>query len=165
MNEKIIRTLNLKVFFMMTMILMFSVFNWSAKALEFNGAKGQALQLENEIVVVPIKELEKNSMHFFHVLLPSGLTVYFILVRDNQGIFRAAANACQLCYPAGDGFRLEGDLAICNVCGNPYPLEKIGTEKGDCNPVPISSNLEVSNGNIQITLQDLYKISPYFENE
>lgn len=165
MMKKIKQTLKLKVFFIMTLVLMFSIFNWSAGALEFIGEKGQALQLENEVVVVPVQELDKNSMHFFHVLLPSGITVYLILVRDNQGIFRAAANACQLCFPAGDGFHLEGDLVICNVCGNPYPLEKIGTEKGDCNPVPISPNLEVSDGNIQFTLQDLNKIAPYFEKE
>lgn len=165
MREKIKQTLKIKVFFIMAMVLMFSIFNWSAGALEFIGEKGQVLQMENEVVIVPVQELENNSMNFFHVLLPSGTTVYFFIVRDKQGIFRAAANACQLCYPAGDGFHLEGDLAICNVCGNPYPLEKIGTEKGDCNPVPISSNLEVLDGNIQFTLQDLYKIAPYFEKE
>lgn len=94
--------------------------------------------------------------------MPNGKTIYFFVIKDRNGIFRAAANACQVCFKTYKGFRQEGDEIVCNNCGNRYPIEKIATEKSGCNPGPINPNLKVRNGQIIINQTDLEKVSDLF---
>ncbi|MDF1498314.1 MAG: Fe-S-containing protein [Patescibacteria group bacterium] len=51
---------------------------------------------------------------------------------------------------------------IYKTCGNIYPMEKIATEKGGCNPGPINPNLKVENGIITIEQSELEEIAGLF---
>ena len=51
---------------------------------------------------------------------------------------------------------------VCNTCGNKYPLDKIATEKGGCNPAPISPDLEAKDGMIDISISELEDIQEFF---
>ncbi|MFH1385459.1 MAG: DUF2318 domain-containing protein, partial [Patescibacteria group bacterium] len=103
-----------------------------------------------------------NQARFYNVIMPNGKTIYFFVVKDKNGIYRAAANACAVCFKTYTGFRQEGDEIVCNNCGNRYPIEKIATEKGGCNPGPINSNLEVKNGQIIIEQADIEQVADLF---
>jgi len=143
--------------------ILFSMTSLSAElTTEFKGERGESVTIGDGEIALTTDGFTENAIHFFNTILPSGLTVFFFIVKDDQGRYRAAANACQLCYPAQEGFRQEKDRVVCNVCGNPYPLEKIATEKGDCNPVPIGDKLETRDGKVIIHQKDLEKLSPYF---
>ncbi|NIQ15684.1 MAG: DUF2318 domain-containing protein, partial [Candidatus Dadabacteria bacterium] len=100
--------------------------------------------------------------HYYNTELSSGKIIYFFVVKDKDGIYRAAANACQVCFDARMGFDQEGDFMVCNTCGNKYPLEKIATEKGGCNPGPINPDLEVKDGQIIIEESDLEEVAEFF---
>ena len=134
-----------------------------SSGIQFIGEKGEKLILENgEVRLSNISIFDDNQARFYNVLMPNGKTIYFFVLKDKKGIYRAAANACQVCFGTGKGFHQEGDEIVCNNCGNRYPIEKIATEKGGCNPGPINPNLEVRNGQIIIKQNDLEKVLDLF---
>lgn len=129
---------------------------------QFLGETGESVNLLNGRVSIAPSPLNDNLAHYYHTTLPNGKIIYFFVVKDRAGVYRAAANACQVCYDARMGFRQEGNFMVCNTCGNRYPLEKIATEKGGCNPGPINPNIKVENGNLIIDQQDLEQVALLF---
>ena len=129
---------------------------------KFSGEEGEAVDLLDGRVSIIADMFDNNLARYYHTELPSGKITYFFVVKDKDGVYRAAANACQVCYDARMGFRQEGDFMVCNTCGNKYPLVKIATEKGGCNPGPINPNLEVRDGKIFIKQSDLEQVSNFF---
>jgi len=128
----------------------------------FWGEKGAKAILENGEVKLNAFEFDDNQVRFYNIEMPSGKTIYFFVVKDKNGIYRAAASACQVCFKTYKGFRQEGNEMVCNNCGNRYPIEKIATEKGGCNPGPINPNLEVKNGQIIIKQVDIEQVADLF---
>lgn len=125
------------------------------------GEKGIKIKLTNNQVLIDKQLFDDSTANFYNTEI-NGKTVYYFVVKDSNGIYRAAANACQVCHDARLGFRQVGNNMVCNTCGNAYPIEKIATEKGGCNPVPINPNLEVKGDKIIINEQDLRLILNYF---
>jgi uncharacterized membrane protein len=130
--------------------------------IKFFGEKGENLTLENGEIKLDSLIFNDNKAHFYNVKMPLGKTIYFFIVKDKNGIYRAAANACAVCFKTYKGFRQEGDEIVCNNCGNRYPIEKIATEKGGCNPGPINPNLEVRNSQVIIKQTDLEQVLNLF---
>jgi len=130
--------------------------------IKFGGEKGTKVFFENNEIRLDAAIFNDNKAHFYNTEMSIGKTIYFFVVKDKQGIYRAAANACQVCFKTYKGFRQEGNEIVCNNCGNRYPIEKIATEKGGCNPGPINPNLEVRNGKIIIQQADIEQVSDLF---
>ncbi len=128
----------------------------------FKGERGQKVAIDNEKIELDASLFSDNQAKFFNVQMPLGKTIYFFVVKDKNGIYRAAANACQVCFGTKKGFHQEGNEIVCNNCGNRYPVEKIATEKGGCNPGPINPNLTVQSGKIVINQADLEQIKNLF---
>lgn len=128
---------------------------------EFKGNKGEKVTLENGEILLQSSLFADNQAKFYNVDI-NQKTIYFFVVKDKNGVYRAAANSCQVCFSTKKGFHQEGDFIVCNNCGNRYPLEKIATEKGGCNPAPINPNLEVKNGNLIIKSTDLQNVAEFF---
>ncbi len=128
----------------------------------FSGTEGESVELNERELRLDTEVLDDNSARFYNTKLASGKTIYFFVIRDKNGSYRAAANACQVCFDSRMGFRQQGDYMVCNTCGNQYPLEKIATEKGGCNPGPINPNLEVRDGQIIIEQADLEQVADFF---
>jgi len=129
---------------------------------QFLGEKGKTINLVDGQIGITANTLDDNLAHYYNTELPSGKIIHFFVIEDKAGVYRAAANACQLCFDARMGFRQEGDFMVCNTCGNKYPLEKIATKKGGCNPGPINPNLEIRDGKIFIKQSDLEQVSNFF---
>lgn len=127
----------------------------------YTGEKGTKVVIKDKQIILSESDFSGTTANFYNTVL-SGKTVYFFVVRDKNGVFRAAANACQVCAESMQGFKQKGNNMVCNTCGNSYPLEKIATEKGGCNPVPINPNLDVEGGNITVTQTDLNNILNFF---
>ncbi|MFH1375414.1 MAG: DUF2318 domain-containing protein [Patescibacteria group bacterium] len=130
---------------------------------EFRGTAGDSVELVDAKVTLDVTEVEDGQAHFYNTTLPDGDPVYFFVVKSPDGSLRAAANGCQVCGGALQGFRQEGDFMVCNTCGNRYPLDKIATEKGGCNPAPINPDLKIEDGKISISLTELKNIKHFFE--
>ncbi|MBU1178361.1 DUF2318 domain-containing protein [Patescibacteria group bacterium] len=136
--------------------------NQSTKAASFSGTEGEAVTIEDSQIAIDTTKLQGTTANYYNTELSDGRTVYFFVVKDKNGTYRAAANACQVCADSKAGFHQEGDQMVCNTCGNGYPLEKIATEKGGCNPVPINPNLKVADSKIIIEQSDIEQIADFF---
>jgi len=130
--------------------------------IKFLGEKGENLTLENREIKLDGLIFDDNKARFYNVKIPQGKIIYFFVVKDKNGIYRAAANACAVCFKTYKGFRQEGDEIVCNNCGNRYPIEKIATEKGGCNPGPINPNLSTRGGQIIIEQADIEQVAGLF---
>lgn len=134
----------------------------SAQESNFLGEKGTFLALEENGIKIEANSIDDGEAHFFNTTLPDGDPIYFFIVKSPDGKLRAAANGCQVCGNALQGFRQEGDFMVCNTCGNQYPLNKVATEKGGCNPAPINPDLEIVDGFIQIPISELETVQQHF---
>ena len=63
-------------------------------------------------------------------------------MQSKDGEYRAAFDACDVCYPNKKGYTQQGDLMVCNNCGLQFESTKINEVKGGCNPSPIERTLE-----------------------
>ena len=129
---------------------------------EFEGKKGETLSLKNGKITLDIENLDDGLARFYNTKLNSGKIIYFFVIKDKNGIYRAATNACQVCHKSKLGFIQEGNFMKCKTCGNKYPLEKIATEKGGCNPGPINPNLKIEDGRIIIQQAKLEEMADLF---
>lgn len=129
---------------------------------DFIGEKGEKKDLVNGEINLAVEIFSDNLAHYYNTELPNEKTIYFFVIKDNNGVYRAAANACQVCFDARMGFRQEDDFMVCNTCGNKYPLEKIATEKGGCNPGPINPSLEVRDGQVIIKQSEIEEVAEFF---
>ncbi len=128
----------------------------------FNGNKGEKSYLQNGRIELDAELFSDNNARFYNIGMPDGKIIYFFVVKDKNGIYRAAANACQVCFSSHKGFHQEGNEIVCNNCGNRYPIEKIATEKGGCNPGPINPDLPVKNGKITISQSEIEQVAGLF---
>lgn len=133
-----------------------------APVVQFSGTKGESVSIADDQIALSSEIFDDGLAHFYNTELPSGKTIYFFVVKDKNGVYRAAANACQVCAASKMGFRQNGNYMVCNTCGNKYPLEKIATEKGGCNPAPIDPNLQIKNGQVIIEQTDLAGVANFF---
>ena len=86
--------------------------------------------------------------------------IYFFVVRDRNGVYRAAANGCQVC------FRTKRKASIRKAtgwCATPAAIATrwrgIATEKGGCNPGPINPDLPVKGNLATIQLAELEQVT------
>lgn len=131
-------------------------------AKPFLGEKGEKAVLENGEIKLNAEQFNDNQARFYNIEMSGDKIIHFFVVKDKNGIYRAAADACQVCFGERKGLRQEGDEIICNNCGNRYPIEKIATEKGGCNPGPINPNLEVKDEKIIIKQADIEQVANLF---
>lgn len=137
------------------------IYNQENKSGEFLGEKGEKVNLTDNRLMIATDTFETNKIKYFNTEL-GGKTMYFMVVKDESGTYRAAANACEVCFGAHKGFRQEEDKMICNNCSNSFALNTLGVVKGGCNPGPISANLPLENGKLVISTDDLNQVSNLF---
>jgi hypothetical protein len=98
----------------------------------FGGGGGSA---EAGEVKIPVSEVSDGKAHFY--TYKGRRDVNFFVLQSSDGIIRAAFDACDVCYRERKGYHQEGDLMVCNNCGQVFPSVKINVLKGGCNPAPL----------------------------
>ena len=74
----------------------------------------------------------------FYPYEAGGTYMEVIAIRASDGTVRTALNTCQVCTGSGRGYYVqEGDVLICQNCGNRFTIDQVEVVKGGCNPVPI----------------------------
>ncbi len=85
--------------------------------------------------------IDKDSVTEEALFIPyrSGDTdMEVIAIRASDGTVRTAFNTCQVCFDSGYGYyEQEGDVLVCQNCGNRFGVDQVEVTKGGCNPVPI----------------------------
>jgi uncharacterized membrane protein len=94
-----------------------------------------------DAVRIPLKALDSGKALFL-LQESEGRQVHFFALKSRDGAYRAALDACDVCFKSNRGYRQEGDLMVCNNCGQTFPSNRIGEIKGGCNPHPLARKVE-----------------------
>lgn len=109
---------------------------------------------------IPISKINDGKAHFYKHNSWTGKTIRFFVLKSSDGIFRAAFDACDVCFQEKKGYRQEGDYMICNNCGRRFPSTRINIEQGGCNPAPLDRQIE--GDYLLIKKSDIEKGERYF---
>jgi hypothetical protein len=88
-----------------------------------------------------LDELADRDAHFY-VFMVGDMPVEFFVVWAHDNVVRTAFNACDVCYRAKLGYRQDGEVMVCSNCGSRFPVERIGTVAGGCNPASFAARVE-----------------------
>jgi uncharacterized membrane protein len=94
-----------------------------------------------DAVRIPLKALDSGKALFLS-LDSEGRQLYYFALKSPDGAYRAALDACDVCYRTNRGYRQELDQMVCNNCGQTFPSNRIGETKGGCNPHPLARRIE-----------------------
>jgi uncharacterized membrane protein len=100
-------------------------------------AKAAGVVETADAVKIPLTALDSGKALFLS-LESEGRTLYYFALKSGNGAYRAALDACDVCFRTNRGYRQEGDQMVCNNCGQKFACDKIGEVKGGCNPHPLA---------------------------
>lgn len=127
----------------------------------FMGMFHSATEVQAQDGMVEINTTNLKNEQAQHYFLKDGKnTIRFFVVRDKQGTVRTAIDACEVCWKADKGYRLEGSTMLCVNCGQKFALQNIGVIKGGCNPHPIP--YETTEHSVRIPREALTQNAHYF---
>lgn len=110
-------------------------------------------------VTIALAELNDGQAHFYSYKGQGGKISFFV-VKDMDGTLRAAFDACDVCYKEKKGYEQKGEQMICKNCNQAFPVAKIGTVSGGCNPSPLKTTL--ADPTLEIAVGDLEAGVHYF---
>ncbi|ORJ60494.1 DUF2318 domain-containing protein [Geothermobacter hydrogeniphilus] len=114
---------------------------------------------EDGVIRLAASDFDGGRAQFFRYESRRGPITFFV-VRSQDGVIRAAFDACDVCYKEKKGYRQEGDAMICNNCGQSFPSNMVNIVKGGCNPSPLSRQL--AGGQVLIQVAALEQGARYF---
>lgn len=117
-----------------------------------------------ESLIIPVNEISSKAK-FFPVKV-DGTDMEVLAVKAPDGSIRTAFNTCQVCYSSGRGYyKQQGDLLVCQNCGNKFPMSRVEVEAGGCNPWPIfARDKTVTDQSITISYDFLKASKEIFAN-
>lgn len=112
--------------------------NPASTAVATSGGSGTTASRD---ITIPLSELSDKAK-FFDYKLPDNKPVRFFVIKSSDGQYRAAMDACDMCYHAKKGYHQEGDDMVCNNCGLHFHSSQINEKHGGCNPVGLPRTIE-----------------------
>lgn len=115
-------------------------------------------------IVIPISDITETATFFPAEI--NGTDLEVLAVKAPDGTIRTAFNTCQVCYSSGKGYYVqEGDVLVCQNCGNRFSMDQVQITKGGCNPVPITDEYKtVDDTSITVSKDFLAEATIIFEN-
>lgn len=108
-----------------------------------------------------LAEFSDGQAHFYEYTGSGPNKIKYFLVQAHDGALHAALDACESCWPAGKGYKKDGDDMVCQNCRMRFRVENVGNVKGGCNPVPLP--FSVDKDKVTIKTSDLEQGQHYFE--
>lgn len=112
-------------------------------------------------IIIPIADLSTTAKFFTHEW--HNVTISYFGVLDANGGVHMAFDACDVCYGAKKGYSQDGDLMVCNNCGNKFSISGIGTENKGGGCWPGFLEVTVTDTDVVIDPEVLEAGSWYFE--
>lgn len=129
----------------------------------FSGDRGISVEDQDNKILIAESLVNDDKMHAFNFFSSKAdKNIYFFVIKASDGTYRAAANACEVCYSSRKGFSQIDDLIRCENCRRTYPKDKIALEKGGCNPGPIDKDVAIEDGQLIINVQDVEAVAYLF---
>jgi uncharacterized membrane protein len=121
------------------LILMVSLL--SACSSSDNAGGSGPLKATDGKLAIPLKAVSDGRAHHYRVKADDGTMVTFFVLKSQDGVIRAAIDACDVCYKAGKGYYQDGDSMVCVNCGQRFASNRINVVKGGCNPAPLKRSV------------------------
>ena len=96
---------------------------------------------ENGSVSFALETFDDHRAHHY-TYMHGEQPIEFFVLKSEDGVVRAAFNACDVCFAAGMGYTQDGDVMVCNNCGRRFPADQINVLQGGCNPSPLQRSVE-----------------------
>lgn len=110
---------------------------WSQREWD---ARFAPVRTEGQAVRLDLAQFRDGEAHFFRY--EGSRPVRFFVVRSSDGVFRAAFDACEVCFEKRLGYRQEADRMVCRDCGRSVPLGSVDQRGGECHPAPLERTLD-----------------------
>ena len=107
------------------------------KNTPMDNARAAGVVESADAVRIPLSALDSGKALFLETDL-EGRQIHYFAIKSSDGVYRAAYDACDVCFRANRGYRQENDLMVCNNCGQAFPSVKVNEVKGGCNPAPLA---------------------------
>ena len=117
---------------------------------------GNVIKNSDDVITISLSEISETVKWYEYN--SNGIKIKYFAVKAKDGTIKTAFDACDVCYGSKKGYRQEGDVMVCNNCGNRYPISGLGTENlrgGGCWPGYLPSKIEEDN--LIIKISDLKK--------
>ena len=119
---------------------------------------------EGKSLVIPVSDISSTAS--FYPVEVEGTRMEVLAVADSEGNIRTAFNTCQICYGSGRGYYVqEGNVLVCQNCGNRFTVDQVEIQSGGCNPWPIfPENKTITGDTIEISYDFLNESKEIFSN-
>lgn len=110
---------------------------------------------ENGELVINKADITETASFYAYDKLDTYMEV--LAVKASDGTIRTAFNTCQVCYASGRGYYVqEGNVLICQNCGNRFKMDEVEVARGGCNPVPIFKDWKTENDSTITITKDIF---------
>lgn len=134
---------------------------WEGGMKKTWGSAVETLTPQSGRVVIPLERINDGKAHHFRVQADDGIMVTFFTLKSDDGVIRAAIDACDVCFRSGKGYVQSGDHMVCTNCGQRFAAHLINVVKGGCNPAPLNRSIE--GANLVIAMADINANSWYMQ--
>jgi uncharacterized membrane protein len=93
-------------------------------------------------VRIPVADVSSGQAKFFEYTAANSKPVRFFVIKSSDGEYRAAADACEVCFRDKKGYRQQGDDMVCNKCGRHFRSKDVNVITGSCNPDGIPRKIQ-----------------------
>lgn len=93
-------------------------------------------------IVIPISDVNRGKAKFFDYTASNKTSVRFFVIKSSDGVYRAALDACDVCYAGKQGYYQNGDDMICKKCGRDFPSALVNEVSGGCNPIGLRRTID-----------------------
>lgn len=96
-------------------------------------------------LVIPKDEITQTAK--FYPIRAGSVNMEILAVKASDGSIRTAFNTCQVCNGSPRAYyEQQGDVLVCQNCGNRFSTDMIEQQRGGCNPVPIMKDEKIDDG-------------------
>ena len=95
----------------------------------------------SEAIQIPLAEVTDQAK-FYEYKTANQKKVRFFVIKSSDGVYRAAADACVVCFREKMGYHQEGNDMVCNKCGKHFPSALVNEVTGGCNPDGIPRTIQ-----------------------
>lgn len=111
-------------------------------------------------IVIPLLDVASVQAKYFNYVASDKTAMRFFVIKSSDGVYRAALDACDVCYRHKKGYQQVGDDMVCRKCGQHFPSKLVNEVTGGCNPVALARS--VAGGNLLIKAAGLESLKTYF---
>ncbi len=144
--------LNKKIFIILAAIIVIGIILLVKFGLG-NGKSNNSNTMVNSDVTINKTEITETVK--FYPIKTGNRDMEIMAVKASDGTIRTAFNTCQVCNGSPRAYyKQDGDVVVCQNCGNRFSMDMIEQQRGGCNPIPIYTENKTDDGTNIIISKD-----------